>query len=330
MKSANADSTPPFYNYFMTRILLLYYSQSGEAGRVADTLATTLHDPHIELFVERLRPVVDYPFPWRSVGRFFAILPECHLGPLPELEPLAIDPEHKFDLVILVYQVWFLTPSLPVQAFLKSSHARVLRDTKVLTVSVSRNMWQSASELMKKLLADVGARHIDNVVVTHQGPAWATFITTPRALLFGKKERFWGIFPPAGLAEEELARVARFGRAIVDRRDCLQQPEAIPLLSSLGAAQINRRYVVPELIGWYWFRGWAHLIRCLGRLGIAARMAGVYTFVAFLLFMIVVVMPLTMLGRLLFYPLIRKPLAAYVRRLQEPSEPACVSRLETK
>jgi len=304
----------------MTRVLLIYYSQSGEAGRVADTMTATLTEPDVELVVERLRPRPEYPFPWRSVGRFFAILPECHLGPLPELEIPAFDPDQKFDLIILVYQVWFLAPSLPVQAFLKSSAARVLKGAKVMTLSVSRNMWQSASETMKQLLADAGARHIDNIVVTHQGPAWATFITTPRALLFGKKEGFWGIFPPAGLGDTELARVARFGKAILDRRDRLHLPEAVPLLTGLGAVHIQRRYVIPERIGWHWFRGWAHLIRFLGRFGTVARTAGVYVFVVFLLFLIVIVMPLTMLGRLLFYPLINKRLTAYIRRLEQPSE----------
>ena len=304
----------------MTRILLIYYSQSGEAGRVAETLATRLCDPEVELVMERLRPKQGYPFPWKNVGRFFAILPECHLGPLPELETPAFDPEQKFDLVILIYQVWFLAPSLPVQAFLKSRAARVLKGAKVMTVSVSRNMWQSASETMKQLLADAGARHIDNIVVTHQGPAWATFITTPRALLFGKKEGFWGIFPPAGLADAELARVARFGKAILDCRDRLHLPEGVPLLTGLGAVHIQHRYLIPERIGWYWFRGWGHLIRFLGRLGTVPRVAGVYVFVVFLLFLIVIVMPLTMLGRLLLYPLIYKRLAAYVRRLQQPTE----------
>ena len=303
----------------MTRILLLYYSQSGEAGRVAETLAAALRDPDVDLAFARLRLKQEYPFPWRSVGRFFSVLPECHLGPLPELETPTFDPEQKFDLIILVYQVWFLTPSLPVQAFFRTGHARVLRNAKVMTVSVSRNMWHSASEMMKRLLEKAGTRHIDNVAVTHQGPAWATFITTPRALLFGKKEGFWGIFPPAGLDDKELARVARFGKAIVERRDRLHQPDAVPLLTGLGAVPINRRYLVPELIGWYWFRGWAHLIRFLGRLGSVPRMAGVYLFVMFLLFMIVVVMPLTMLGRLLLHPFIHKRLAAYAHRLQQPT-----------
>jgi len=139
-------------------------------------------------------------------------------------------------------------------------------------------------------------------------------------LLFGKKEAFWGIFPPAGLADAELARVASFGKAILDRRDRLHLPEAVPLLTGLDAVHIQHRYLIPERIGWYWFRGWAHVIRFLGRFGTVPRMAGVYVFVVFLLFLIVIVMPLTMFTLLLFYPLMHKRLAAYVRRLQQPSE----------
>jgi hypothetical protein len=139
-------------------------------------------------------------------------------------------------------------------------------------------------------------------------------------LLFGKKEGFWGIFPPAGLGEKELKCVAGFGKAILERRDRLHAPEPVPLLTGLHAVPIQRRYLIPERIGWHWFRGWARLIRFLGRLGTVPRMAGVYLFVVFLLFLIVVVMPLTMLVRLLLYPLINKRLTRYIRTLQQPSE----------
>jgi hypothetical protein len=303
------------------RILLLYYSHSGDAGRVAEALAASFQVPEIDLVIERLRPISDYPYPWRNVRRFFGILPECHLGPLPTLEPLHLNDSERFDLVILIYQVWFLAPSLPVQSFMHSKAARLLRGVKVMTVSVSRNMWHSAAETMKLLLRDAGARHIDHVSITHQGPAWATFVTTPRSLLWGKKGAFWGIFPPAGISAADLAGVSRFGQAILNQRDRLKEPEDAPLLPRLGAVQVNSRYVVPELIGWYWFRGWARLIRWLGRFGSVPRLAGVYLFVACLVLMILVVLPLTLLLRLVFYPWVRRWTAAYVRRLEQPSGP---------
>jgi hypothetical protein len=301
-----------------SRVLLVYYSQSGDAARIADALGKSLHAP-IELVSERLRPKLAYPFPWRSVGRFFDVLPECHLGPLPELAPPQFDPDQHFDLVILVYQVWFLAPSLPVQSFLRSSSARVLRNTKVVTISVSRNMWHSASETMKGLLQQCGARHIDNAAVTHQGPAWATFITTPRALLFGKTAPFWGVFPPAGIGEKELARVTRLGEAIRRQLDELRGPDNHPLLRGLEAVPVNSRYLIADLFGWYWFRAWAYFLKLLGRLGPVPRRAGIYCFVVCLVFAIVVAIPLSMVARLLLWPFMSRWTAAYVRRLEEPT-----------
>jgi hypothetical protein len=304
----------------MTRILLVYYSQSGEAARVGDALMTSLRDSQIELVVERLRPKVEYPFPWRSVGRFFDVLPECHLGPLPELEPPGFDANQHFDLIILVYQVWFLAPSLPVQSFLQSPAARVLRNTKVLTISVSRNMWHSASETMKEMLRRCGARHIDNAAITHQGPAWATFITTPRALLFGKTQPWWGIFPAAGIGDTELRRVTGFAQAIHRQLDRLHNGDQTPLLRDLGAAHVNRRYVLADLLGWYWFRTWAHFLKLLGRFGPPPRRAGVYGFIICLVLAIVVAIPMSMVARLLLWPFLRRWTAAYVRRLEQPSQ----------
>jgi hypothetical protein len=301
------------------RVLLLYYSQSGDAARVADALAAALSSPGVEVQRECLRPVPPYPFPWGSVFRFFNVLPECLLGPPPAIERPAFDPAASYDLIILVYQVWFLSPSLPVQGFLAAPAAAVLAGRKVLTVSVSRNMWQSASETMKHRLAERGAVHIDNIVVTHQGPPWATFITAPRFLLLGKKDAFWKIFPPAGLAEVELARVRRLGEAIRDRLDWLGQEPPRSLLRGLGAVEVNRRYLVPELIGWYLFRGWAHILRLLGHIGWPVRYLGIALFMLFLVLVVAIGIPIIIVLSLLLYPLVRWASRSYARRLAEPS-----------
>ena len=67
-----------------------------------------------------------YPFPW-NLYRFFDVFPECVNHEPPEIEKPQFNPDDKFDLVILAYQVWFLAPSLPIQGFLQSEYAKVLR-----------------------------------------------------------------------------------------------------------------------------------------------------------------------------------------------------------
>src|SRR5204863_9194288 len=138
-----------------------------------------------------------YPFPWPLL-RFFDAMPEAVLLDPPPLEPLAVRPDEHFDLVVLAYQVWFLSPSGPVTAFLKSeSGKRLLRGRPVVTVIACRNMWLIAQETVKRLIHEAGGRLVDNVVFTDQGGTLATFITTPRWLLTGRRNAFWGL-PAAG------------------------------------------------------------------------------------------------------------------------------------
>src|SRR5260370_24992669 len=124
----------------MMRILVLEYSQSGDVTKVADAFVRPLQLPGVEVHRAIIRPVVPYPYPWGNILRLFSVLPECFFGSSNGILPLSFEPEERFDLVILAYQVWFLTPSLPIQAFLRSDYARALRDTPVITLAVSPSM----------------------------------------------------------------------------------------------------------------------------------------------------------------------------------------------
>jgi hypothetical protein len=189
----------------------------------------------------------------------------------------------------------------------------------VITLSVSRNMWNHASLKMRRLLADAGAKHVDNIVVTHQGPVWATFITTPRTLITGKRDRFLGL-PPAGIAPEEYARVGRLGAAVAGRRDTILSADTQPLLRGLGAVQVNARYVIAECVAARVFPLWARVIRGLGRIWHPLRHVGIFLFLHFLLLMILLGIPLTIITLPLVYPFVRKPMTAYIARLRQPSE----------
>jgi hypothetical protein len=303
----------------MKRVLIVYYSQSGDVARMAEAFAAPLRAAGAELVWEKIEPVAEYPWPWRNVFRFFDVMPECVTELPPAIVPPKFSPHDRFDLVILAYQVWFLSPSLPIQGFLRSEHARVLRGRKVITICVSRNMWHRASERMKAVLAEAGAMHVDNVVVTHQGAPSVTFITTPRALLTGKRGRLGGVLPKAGVHEAQQDRMGLLGETVARQLDTLDDPAAGPLLRGMGAVEVNRRYVVPERVGWRCFRIWARVIRWLGRFGRPLRSVGIFLFVHFLLLLIVLGIPLAMLMMPVTYPFVRKGLEREITRLKEPS-----------
>jgi hypothetical protein len=307
----------------MKRILLIFYSQSGEADRVATIFREEFEAAGHVVTAERLRPEADYPYPWGSIRRFFDVMPETQLGEPPPIRPPRFDPDAAFDLVVLVFPVWFLSPALPVQGFFRTSKAAVLRGVPVLTVTVSRAMWQQGSETLKRLLAAGGAHQIDNVVVTHQGSPIATLVSTPRALLSGKSGRLAGVFPEAGVAEADRERVRRLATVAATGLTGTD-PISGSLLAGHSAVTVRRWLIGPELLGWYCFHGWAYLIRALGRLGPMPRAVGVWGFALFLVLLILVGLPLTLIGTPILYLLARPWLERTAARLAAPTGEARV------
>lgn len=302
----------------MKRILVLYYTQSGDTARAVESFIKFLDTPEIEITKECIKPKVSYAYPWK-IGNFFDVFPECINEEPPEIYPPSFEASQKFDLVILAYQVWFLAPALPIQGFLKSEYAKVLQDTKVITLIVSRNMWHSASEKMKKMIAKVGGIHIDNVVVTHQGLPLATFITTPRLMLTGKKDKFLGKLPPGGVKIEDIQALSKFGRVIVNNLSALSDSSNQPLFNGLGAVEMNQHYIIPELIGLFLYKLWAKVARFFGEPGSWSRKPVIYLFGFHLLFAIPIVLLVSLVLRVLFSPIFNKQLEAYANVLKSPS-----------
>ncbi len=303
----------------MIRILVLYYSQTGQLTRAARSmLAPLANRADIEIVWQNLEPAQPFPFPW-TFFTFLDVFPESvYLDP-PPMRPVSFNPDDKFDLVILAYQVWFLSPSLPVTGFLKSPDARVLKNKPVITLIACRNMWLSAQEKMKTVLVSLGGRLIDHVVLVDQGPPWATFVTTPRWLLTGKKDGFLGLFPPAGVSDNDIAGAARFGRALADSLHLLQSEPGTPLLQGLGAVKVNPGYIMGEKIAHRSFLVWGKLLRAIGGPGHPWRRGILLIYVIFLVGMILTVAPLGILLRALARPLLRRKMDAEVLRLEQPS-----------
>jgi hypothetical protein len=242
----NTPSSPTATAGAAKRVLVIGFSQTGQLSAVIDRIVAPLkEDGAISVHLETLQPVKPFPFPW-PILPFFDAFPECaHLDPAP-LQPLSLKGDEDFDLVIVSYQVWFLAPSQPIVAFLRSPEAkRLLAGKPVVTVIACRNMWLMAQEKMKRLLSDVGARLIDNVVLTDTASTMATLVTTPRWVLTGRRDAFFGL-PPAGVSADEIARCCRFGRALRDALKADREQGEAPLLAGLQAVQADPRLLFSE------------------------------------------------------------------------------------
>jgi hypothetical protein len=291
------------------RVLLVHFSQTGQLARVARKLTTPLAQAHdVELVEEVLRPRPAYPFPWPA-WRFLDAMPESVLLDPPQLEALTVLPANaRFDLVVLAYQVWFLAPAGPVVAFLQSVAGRALvRGRPVITVVACRNMWLTAHETMKRLVAEAGGELRDNVVLTDQSGTLASFITTPRWLLTGKRDAFWGL-PAAGVAEADIAATDRFGHALVAALRAGRERAPGALLAGVGAAKVDPNLVFSERAGGRAFRLWSRIIRLGGAPGGVGRLPLLALFCVYLVVMIIVVVPPSLLLQRLLRPFFRRRL----------------------
>ena len=303
----------------MKRVLLVHFSQTGQLARVARRLTSPLAAAgDVELVEEVLRPRRPYPFPWPA-WRFLDAMPETVLLEPPALEPLTAGADERFDLVVLAYQVWYLAPSGPMTAFLKSEEGRrLLRGRPVVTVIACRNMWLVAQETVKHLIQEAGGRLRDNVAFVDGGGTLASFVTTPRWVLTGRRDAFWGL-PAAGVAEEEIRNADRFGRALLAGLRADRERSDEPMLTGLGAARVNPRLIFSERAGQRVFSLWSRLIRRGGAPGSAGRRLMLALFCAYLIAVILTLVPLSLLVQRLMIPLLSRRLESQRTYFELPS-----------
>lgn len=302
----------------MKNVLVIDYSQTGQLSEVSAQVVAPLRAAGHSVHVETLLPETPFPWPWPMVD-FVDAFPECVQLDAPPLKPLSISADQPFDLVILTYQVWYLSPALPMTAFLKSPEGkRLIKGKPVITLVACRNMWLSAQETMKQLIAEAGGMLRDHLAFTDQGHALATFITTPRWVLTGKRNRFLGL-PPAGVAPEEIRGASRFGRALADALDCDAEKSAAPMLTGLRAATVNPRLALSERAAHRAFKVWSKLIRLFGKRGQWRRRPILLVFALYLITLVLTVVPLSLLLQCLFSPLLKPRLERLKTELELPS-----------
>ncbi len=298
----------------MKRVLVVYYSQSGDVHAALDALTQPLHSPEVEIIRWRLESVPPYPFPW-SVQAFFDCMPEAVNGEPPALAPLRFDPAERFDLVLIGWQVWFLSPSLPIQAFFATPHAQVLRGTRVITVACCRQMWQRAHARIRALVSASGGVHTDSIVVTHQGPAMATYLTAPLLMLTGRRDRL-AFLPPPGVAPAEIENLGGFGRRLRETTDRWAAAPPTPLLTGLDAVKVNVAALMPELIGAGAMVLLARIARRCGKPGSLLRRPVIWLFVLLL----VLLLPVVLTASVVLTPVLRRlfagRLTTYLRTVQ--------------
>lgn len=284
------------------KTVCFYYSQSGQAKAVAENICKPLQGEHDAVVYKQIVPQQYYPFPWNK-DEFLNAFPESRLGMPPSgIEPLELDDVQDADLVVVVGQSWYLSPSLPIQSFFMDEAVRnYLANRKVVFVNACRNMWLMTLAKIKEYLHDCNAQLVGHIVLQDEAPNLVSVITIIRWLMYGKKEPT-AVLPPAGVADKDVERADRFGMIIKTHLADGTLSSMQDDLLAAGAVHYKPSVMFVESVGHRIFGVWAPIIRKKGSFGDPKRRTLQNLFFAYLLTALFVVSPFGVLFFYLTYP----------------------------
>ena len=292
----------------MKEVLVIYYTQSGQLFDILENIIAPLEEGQVNVSYHKITLGEPFPFPWTK-DRFYDAFPESFLQIPSKIHPPKKELlDKKYDLILLGYQVWFLTPSPAINSFLKSEDAKkILKDTPVVTVVACRNMWIQAQEKMKRLLMQNQAKLVGHIALVDRHINHISVITIEHWMFSGKKDRLWGIFPKPGVSDKEITHATKFGKPIRKALIANDYEDLQHHLLALDAVRINPYLIKTDERGNIVFSKWANLLIKKGGPGHPSRLKWIGFFKFYLKFAIWVIAPIVFIVFLLTYlPTTRK------------------------
>jgi hypothetical protein len=157
-----------------TRVLLLYYSFSGQTAGLIGRLTAGLQAEGAEVVIERLRPVQPLSFPVGSIPATLKMMATTACRQRVAIEELSPRCHQRFDLVVLAGPTWSYNPSGPVLSLLDRDRW-LFADQTVLPLISCRGYWRLHWYELRRRLRHGGARVPNSLVFTHpHAEPWRT------------------------------------------------------------------------------------------------------------------------------------------------------------
>ncbi|MEJ2031625.1 MAG: hypothetical protein P8Y63_00965 [Deltaproteobacteria bacterium] len=156
------------------RILLIFFSFSGQTAALIGRLAGGLQEAGTQVVVERLRPVRPLSFPLGGVLATVRLMITTAFRQRLPIRKLSERCRQPFDLIILAGPTWSYNPSGPVLSLLDRDRD-LFRGQTVLPLISCRGYWRLHWLGLRRKLSRRGARTPNLVVFTHPHPEpWRT------------------------------------------------------------------------------------------------------------------------------------------------------------
>lgn len=207
-----SDNSPP-----TTKVLIIYFSFSGQTGILVNRLAEGLKEQGVEVFFEKLKPVKHLRFPVSGVFRTYVMMLVTFFRKRVPIEELSDKCDQEYDLIILSGPTWSYNPSGPVLYFLDRYGREVLGGREVLPLISCRGYWKQHWWGLRRKLKKCGAHFSNLIAFSHPNPEpWRTVGVFLK--IAGKNPERSGFiskhYDRFGHSSEQMEEARRFGLLI--------------------------------------------------------------------------------------------------------------------
>jgi menaquinone-dependent protoporphyrinogen IX oxidase len=221
------DSTDATESGHPPRVLLLYYSYTGQARKVLEAAG--------EVFTQRGCDVQVAPIEFTDpqyAGRFsrfpmrrvwpdmLSVLSAQKRGAVGQIRTPSTVREGDYDLICIGSPTWWQTVSMPMRSFLKSDEARNLLTGKPFAVFVvCRQYWRENHEAVRELAEQQGGTYLGEVHFTYPGDSLRSMLSLTSYLGSGKyREKYLGVrIPKTNVQPQQLEEAKTFANTLADQ-----------------------------------------------------------------------------------------------------------------
>lgn len=210
------------------RVLILYYSYSGQSSVLVRRLAAGLADEGVGVRQERLQLRQPLRFPLGSIGKTIWLMLITLFRTRFDIHPVAVADDDPCDLVVLAGPTWSWSPSGPVLALL-DQRPGLLRGRSVLAVISCRGYWRHHWRYLRKRLLRLSARPRGPLVFSHpQREPWRTigvFLKIAGMAPERSSSLFSRFYPRFGHTRQQCDEAYALGRQLATRLKAGELPE---------------------------------------------------------------------------------------------------------
>jgi hypothetical protein len=196
------------------RVLLLYYSFSGQTTGLMCRLSDGLASCGVNVIMERLQTVANLRFPIGTVSRTCRRMLTTFLRRRVGIAPLPAICFESYDLIILAGPTWSYNPSGPVLSMLDRDGSKLFAGCHVLPLISCRRYWRAHLRYVKIRLAACGATVINRIVFRHptSEPVLSLGVFLKLAGFNPEKSRFMGRwYPKYGHSQQQFQEAEQIG-----------------------------------------------------------------------------------------------------------------------